>query len=69
MFSTAKFISNGDKVPLWRKLVYAIGSMPYAMCNTVVGFYFSIFLLEVVIVSTVVIYFVSPDFVTMLIRA
>ena len=42
---------NGEKVSLWAKLAYAVGSMPYAMCNTVAGFYFSIFLLEVVIVS------------------
>lgn len=28
--------------------------MPYAMCNTVVGFYLSIFLLEVAIVSDVI---------------
>ena len=31
--------------------MFAIGSMPYSMCNTVVGFYLSIFLLEVAIVS------------------
>lgn len=41
----------GEKLPLWKKLTYAVGSMPYAMCVTVLGFYFSIFLLEVVIVS------------------
>lgn len=42
---------NEDKVAVWKKVAYAIGSMPYAMCTTVVGFYFSIFLLEAVIVS------------------
>jgi len=44
--------SGGEvKVPLWKKLAYAVGSAPYAMCLSVIGFYFSIFLLEVVIVS------------------
>ena len=54
VFSSSKhhYIS-GEKVPLWKKLAYAIGSMPYAMCNTVVGFYFSIFLLEAVIVREI----------------
>jgi hypothetical protein len=44
---------RGEKVPVWKKLAYAVGSMPYAMCVTVLGFYFSIFLLEAVIVSDV----------------
>ena len=38
-------------LPLWKKLVYAVGAIPYPMCNTVVGFYLNIFLLEVAIVS------------------
>jgi Na+/melibiose symporter-like transporter len=40
-----------DRLPVWRKLTYAIGAVPYAMCNTVVGFYLSIFLLEVAILD------------------
>ena len=43
-----------DRLPVWRKLTYAIGAVPYAMCNTVVGFYLSIFLLEVAIVSDII---------------
>ena len=38
-------------VPLWKKLAYAVGSMAFSMCFSVVAFYFVIFLLEVVIVS------------------
>lgn len=44
-------VAKEDKVKLWKKIVYAIGSMPYSMCNTVVGFYLSIFLLEVAILD------------------
>jgi len=51
VFSNPLPINKADKVKLWRKIAYAIGSLPYSMCNTVVGFYFSIFLLEVAIVS------------------
>ena len=40
-----------QEVPVWKKLAYAVGSMPYSMITTVLGFYFNIFLLEVVIVS------------------
>ena len=40
-----------EKVPIWRKLAYAVGAMPYAMCTTIIGLYFGIFLLEVVLVS------------------
>ena len=40
-----------DRIPIWKKLTFAVGAMPYAMCNTVVGFYLNIFLLEVAIVS------------------
>lgn len=48
----AEIIHQDDPpLPLWRKLVFAIGSMPYAMCNTVLGFYLNIFLLEVAILS------------------
>ena len=44
-------MAKEDQVKLWRKLMYAVGSIPYSMCNTVIGFYLSIFLLEVAIVS------------------
>lgn len=53
MFSTTNVDNYGVKVSLWKKLAYAIGSMSYSMCVTVAGFYFSIFLLEVVIVSKI----------------
>lgn len=53
VFSNSNNYVSGDKVPVWKKLAYAIGSIPYAMCVTVIGFYFSIFLLEVVIVSEI----------------
>ncbi|XP_003388138.2 PREDICTED: sodium-dependent lysophosphatidylcholine symporter 1-B-like [Amphimedon queenslandica] len=39
-------VKDEKRLPLWRKLGYAMGSMPYAMCNTVIGFYFTYFLLE-----------------------
>ena len=42
---------GGGKVPVWRKLTYAVGSMQYSMTTGVIGFYFAVFLLEVVIVS------------------
>ena len=51
VFSDPNFQLLPPPLRLWRKLAYAIGAMPYAMCNTVVGFYLSIFLLEVAIVS------------------
>ena len=51
VFSSSIQCYVNREVSLWAKLAYAVGSMPYAMCNTVTGFYFSIFLLEVVIVS------------------
>ena len=41
------------KLPIWKKIAFGVGAMPYAMCNTVVGFYLSIFLLEVAIVSEI----------------
>lgn len=39
------------KLTIWKKIAFGVGAMPYAMCNTVVGFYLSIFLLEVAIVG------------------
>ena len=41
------------KLSIWKKIAFGVGAMPYSMCNTVVGFYLSIFLLEVAIVSGV----------------
>ena len=41
------------KLPVWKKIAFGVGAMPYAMCNTVVGFYLSRFLLEVAIVSEI----------------
>lgn len=35
------------KLPVWRKICFAIGGVPYQMTNAVVSFFFSIFLLEV----------------------
>jgi len=43
--------SGSKNVPIWKKLAYAIGAMPYAMCSTIINLYFSIFLLEAVLVS------------------
>jgi len=43
--------SSANNVPVWKKLAYAVGAMPYAMCMTLINLYFSIFLLEVVLVS------------------
>lgn len=34
-------------LPLWRKLCFAVGGMPYQMTSTVIGFFLNIFLLEV----------------------
>jgi len=51
VFSDPSFYVQPRTLPLWRKLAYAVGAMPYSMCNTVVGFYLNIFLLEVAIVS------------------
>ena len=47
---SASFRAQG--LPVWKKLAYAVGAMPYAICTTIIGLYFSIFLLEVVIVSS-----------------
>lgn len=39
------------KLPVWRKLTYASGSMLFSMTTVVLGFFLQIFLLEVAIVS------------------
>ena len=51
MFSDARSAADHIKLPILCKLGYAVGSMPYSMCTTVMGFYLSLFLLEVALVS------------------
>ena len=52
VFANEETIVHDDPpLSLCKKLTFAVGSMPYAMCNTVLGFYMTIFLLEVVILS------------------
>ena len=51
VFSDARSAAEHIKLPFFRKLGYAVGAMPYAMCTTVIGFYLSLFLLEVGLVS------------------
>ena len=36
-----------DHLPVWRKICFAIGGIPYQMTNAVISFFLSIFLLEV----------------------
>lgn len=36
-----------SSLPLWRKLCFAVGGVPYQMTSTVIGFFLNIFLLEV----------------------
>lgn len=45
-----------DHLPVWRKICFAIGGAPYQMTNTVINFFFSIFLLEVAQVSAIAIF-------------
>ncbi|KAL3868983.1 hypothetical protein ACJMK2_041728 [Sinanodonta woodiana] len=40
-------LEAGDILPVWRKICFAIGGAPYQMTSTVIGFFISIFLLEV----------------------
>ncbi|OWF34831.1 Major facilitator superfamily domain-containing protein 2A-A [Mizuhopecten yessoensis] len=40
-------IKDEDRLPVWRKVCFAIGGAPYQMTNTVINFFLSIFLLEV----------------------
>lgn len=42
------------RLPVWRKICFAIGGVPYQMTNAVVSFFFSIFLLEVAEVCHIV---------------
>ncbi|KAL5016917.1 hypothetical protein ScPMuIL_006506 [Solemya velum] len=36
-----------DRLPIWRKLCYAVGGAPYQMTNNVINFFINIYLLEV----------------------
>jgi len=36
-----------EKVTVVRKLIYAVGTLPYAFTLNVIGFYFTVFLLDV----------------------
>ncbi|XP_033736567.1 sodium-dependent lysophosphatidylcholine symporter 1-like [Pecten maximus] len=40
-------VKDEDRLPIWRKICFAIGGAPYQMTNTVINFFLSIFLLEV----------------------
>ena len=40
-----------EKVPVVRKLIYAVGTLPYALTLNIIGFYFNVFLLDVALVS------------------
>ena len=39
-----------EKVSVVRKLVYAVGTLPYALTLNTIGFYFTVFLLDVALV-------------------
>ncbi len=53
VFSDPRGMAELDKVPIIRKLCYAVGSLPYSMCATVIGFYLTVFLLEVALVRLI----------------
>ncbi|XP_076440769.1 sodium-dependent lysophosphatidylcholine symporter 1-B-like [Babylonia areolata] len=40
-------VGEDDPLPLWRKLCFALGGVPYQMTSTVIGFFLNIYLLEV----------------------
>lgn len=53
--ATAKELwEKSDGLPVWRKICFAIGGAPYQITSTVLGFFMSIFLLEVAQVIHVV---------------
>ena len=39
-----------EKVPVVRKIIYAVGTLPYALTLNIIGFYFNVFLLDVALV-------------------
>ena len=47
-------------LPVWRKICFAIGGAPYQITSTVLGFFMSIFLLEVAQVFHVVKKIINP---------
>lgn len=42
-----------EKVSVVRKLVYAVGTLPYALTLNIIGFYFTVFLLDVALVRLI----------------
>ena len=40
-----------ERVSVVRKLLYAVGTLPYALTLNIIGFYFTVFLLDVALVS------------------
>lgn len=45
--TTREFWEKSQPLPVWRKICFAIGGTPYQITSTVLGFFMSIFLLEV----------------------
>lgn len=45
--SNPVMVETDSYLPMWRKLCFAVGGMPYQMTTTVIGFFLNIFLLEV----------------------
>lgn len=45
--TTREFWEKSQPLPVWRKICFAIGGVPYQITSTVLGFFMSIFLLEV----------------------
>lgn len=45
--TTREFWEKFQPLPVWRKICFAIGGAPYQITSTVLGFFMSIFLLEV----------------------
>lgn len=44
-----------EKVPAVRKLIYAVGTLPYAFTLNIIGFYFTVFLLDVALVRSLIV--------------
>jgi len=43
-----------ERVSVVRKLLYAVGTLPYALTLNLIGFYFTVFLLDVALVSQII---------------
>lgn len=54
--TTREFWEKSQPLPVWRKICFAIGGAPYQITSTVLGFFMSIFLLEV---AQVIIYLID----------